>query len=82
MILKEKEDDLQLDINSCFELYISPADTGINCPPPPRVRLVLEGWSRVKAVSDSNSSMGTIFVLGTTQNLNFSKPPIVIIGFL
>lgn len=51
-------------------------------PPSPRVRLVLEGWSRVKAVSDSNSSMGTIFVLGTTQNLNFSKPPIVIIGFL
>lgn len=42
----------------------------------------LKAVGRVKAVSDSNSSMGTIFVLGTTQNLNFSKPPIVIIGFL
>lgn len=77
MILKEKEDDIQVDINSCFELYLQLIQV-ISCP---QVRLILEGWSRVKATEFIlNSSMDTIFVLETTQNLNFSKPPIVIRG--
>lgn len=44
-----EEDDIQVDINSCFELYLQLIQV-INCP---QVRLILEGWSRVKATSDS-----------------------------